>query len=471
VRTEDIGNLDFIERGHRGSRPFLEMPAPILVALKGWVIGGSFERALLCDLRVAGESAKMRLPELMHGVIPDSGGTARLFQIAGHGLAADLALTGRVLDAQEALRHGVVSRVVPDEQLDAVCLEMAHQIAKLSPFAVRVFRRTLARLANPAVAASMQEEAIGQTLVQASEDYAEMKAARAAKREPKYGTVSPPRSPAPARLRRVSAHARRTVASASGPSHARKISASAHDCMPLHLIGRLEQGHQAREHARRGEKRENDARTRPHDREGEHAPVELAGERKGKDRHHPGGGGFDERGAPARREQQERRLRRRAAGFGLLALRDRLRFLEPGLGRQVVESLAGAEDVPVVEDDVLETHVVVEPELCVSACAPPAPELGPGLAAAREVLTAMQSASVVENPAPSQQHSRPGAAFAKKRRARRAGQVRPGRARGRRGSRWHSRSAPPRRLVACARTDTRRCRPRRASRSAGTRGR
>ena len=186
IRTEDIGNLDFIERGHRGSRPFLSMPAPILVALKGWVIGGSFERALLCDLRVAGESAKMRLPELMHGVIPDTGGTARLFQIAGHGIAADLALTGRVMDAEEALRHGVVSRVVPDEQLDATCLEMAHAIAKLSPFAVRIFRRTLARLANPAVEASIQEEAIGQTLVQASEDYAEFKAARAAKRDPKY---------------------------------------------------------------------------------------------------------------------------------------------------------------------------------------------------------------------------------------------------------------------------------------------
>jgi len=150
------------------------------------VIGGSFERALLCDLRIAGESAKMRLPELQHGVIPDSGGTARLFQIAGHGLAADLALTGRVLDAQEALRHGVVSRVVPDDRLDATCLELAHQIAKLSPFAVRIFRRTLARLANPDVEASMQEEAVGQTLVQASEDYAEFKAARAAKREPKY---------------------------------------------------------------------------------------------------------------------------------------------------------------------------------------------------------------------------------------------------------------------------------------------
>lgn len=186
IRTEDIGNLDFIERGHRGSRPFLEMPAPIVVALKGWVIGGSFERALLCDLRIAGQSAKLRLPELMHGVIPDSGGTARLFQIAGHGVAAELALTGRVLDAEEALRHGIVSRVVPDEQLDATCLELAHQIAKLSPFAVRIFRRTLARLANAEVVSSMQEEAIGQTLVQASEDYAELRAARAAKREPKF---------------------------------------------------------------------------------------------------------------------------------------------------------------------------------------------------------------------------------------------------------------------------------------------
>jgi enoyl-CoA hydratase/carnithine racemase len=79
-----------------------------------------------------------------------------------------------------------VSRVVPDEHLDATCLEIAHQIAKLSPFAVRIFRRTLARMGNPLVEASMQEEAIGQTLVQASEDYAEGRAARAAQREPKY---------------------------------------------------------------------------------------------------------------------------------------------------------------------------------------------------------------------------------------------------------------------------------------------
>jgi enoyl-CoA hydratase/carnithine racemase len=186
VRTEDLSHLEFIERGHRGAQLFFTIPAPIVVALKGWVIGGSFERALLCDLRIAGESAKLRLPEVLHGVVPDSGGTARLVQMAGHGVAADLALTGRVMDAQEALRHGIVSRVVPDEKLDATCLEIAHGIAKSPAFTVRMFRRTLDRIANDLVRRSLQEEALTQSMVFASHDYAEMKAARAEQREPKY---------------------------------------------------------------------------------------------------------------------------------------------------------------------------------------------------------------------------------------------------------------------------------------------
>jgi enoyl-CoA hydratase/carnithine racemase len=186
VRKEDINDLDFIERGHRGTQLFFSCPAPILVAMKGWTIGGSFERALLCDIRVASESARMMLPEVKHGVVPDSGGTARLVQMAGHGLAADLALTGRVLGAEEALRHGIVSRVVPDGELDAAVLAMAHEIAKAPAFTVKMFRRTLARLAHPPVQRSIEEEALTQSLVFASEDYAEMKAARAEGREPRW---------------------------------------------------------------------------------------------------------------------------------------------------------------------------------------------------------------------------------------------------------------------------------------------
>jgi enoyl-CoA hydratase/carnithine racemase len=186
VREGGVSDLEFIERGHRGTQAFFSLPAPIVVALKGWVIGGSFERALLCDLRIAGRSARMRLPEVIHGVVPDSGGTARLFQMAGHGLAADLALTGRVLDAEEALRHGIVSRVVDDEELDAAALAIARQIAEAPAFTVKMFRRTLARLAHAPVQRSMEEEALTQSLVFASHDYAEMKAARAEKRQPVY---------------------------------------------------------------------------------------------------------------------------------------------------------------------------------------------------------------------------------------------------------------------------------------------
>jgi enoyl-CoA hydratase/carnithine racemase len=185
ARPEGVSDLEFIE-GHNRADLFFSIPAPVLVALKGWVIGGSFERALLCDMRIAGESARMRLPEVVHGVVPDTGGTARLFQMAGHGLAADLALTGRVMDAEEALRHGVVSKVVPDAELDATALEIAHQIARAPAFTVKMFRRTLGGLANPPVQRSIADEAITQSMTFASHDYTEMKAARAEQREPKY---------------------------------------------------------------------------------------------------------------------------------------------------------------------------------------------------------------------------------------------------------------------------------------------
>jgi enoyl-CoA hydratase/carnithine racemase len=187
LRVEDISDLEFIERGHRPTQMFLTMPCPIICALKGWVIGGAFERALLCDIRVAVVDTRMVLPEVAHGVIPDSGGMARLFQIAGHGVAADLALTGRVLGAEEAMGHGVVSRLVADEaELDAVTMEIAHKIAEAPAFTVKMARRTLFSLGAAEVQRSIAEEAVAQSLVFASSDYAEMKSARAEGRPPAY---------------------------------------------------------------------------------------------------------------------------------------------------------------------------------------------------------------------------------------------------------------------------------------------
>jgi enoyl-CoA hydratase/carnithine racemase len=186
VRPEGVTDLDYIERGHRRTALLWRMPAPIVVALKGWVLGGSFERALLCDIRIAADDARMALPEVVHGVIPDSGGTARLFQIAGHGVAADLALTGRIMTATEALTHGVVSRVVPAARLDEEAFNLAKEIADRSPLAVRFSREVLRGLGAPEVERTMVQEKLAQTAVFASEDYAELKAARAEGRDPRF---------------------------------------------------------------------------------------------------------------------------------------------------------------------------------------------------------------------------------------------------------------------------------------------
>jgi enoyl-CoA hydratase/carnithine racemase len=195
--VNDLGNrapgesdYHYISDGHAMTHRLLVPPKlPIVCAIQGWCIGGSFERTLLCDLRIAADDAKFRLPELVHGLIPDSGGTARLFQMCGHGLVSDLVLTARVLDADEALRHGIVSRVVARDELDATALEVARTIAALPPLAVRAWRQNLLDMATPLVTKSLHDELAGQMLVYKSDDFAEFKRARAEGREPNYRTT------------------------------------------------------------------------------------------------------------------------------------------------------------------------------------------------------------------------------------------------------------------------------------------
>ena len=189
-RPPGQSDYHYIHAGHGATHETLVPPKhPIVCAIQGWCIGGSFERTLLCDMRIAADDAKFRMPELMHGLIPDSGGTARLFQLCGHGIVTDLVLTGRVMDADEALRHGIVSRVVPRDTLDDVAMDVAQSIAKLPPLAVRAWRQTMNDLATPMVTKSLHDELSNQMLVYKSDDFAEFKRARAESREPLYRTT------------------------------------------------------------------------------------------------------------------------------------------------------------------------------------------------------------------------------------------------------------------------------------------
>ncbi|GIT46657.1 MAG: hypothetical protein Ct9H300mP12_12420 [Acidimicrobiales bacterium] len=173
-------------RGHRGIQQLWEIDAPVIVAVQGWAIGGSFQRALLCDIRIAATDARFMLPELSHGVIPDTGGMGVLYEMCGHGLVSDMVLTGRRLTAEEALHYGIVSRVVEVDDLDATAYEMAERIVDAPAVAVKMARRVVSHLARPPQGASMEDELIYQTFLNRSDDFAEFRAARAEDRAPRY---------------------------------------------------------------------------------------------------------------------------------------------------------------------------------------------------------------------------------------------------------------------------------------------
>ena len=186
VQKTSLSHHELMRRGHRGIQQLWELDAPVIVACKGWVMGGSFQRALLCDIRVAADDTRFRLPEATYGVIPDTGGVAVLHQMCGPGVVSDMVLTGRVMEASEALAHGIVSRVVPPDDLDATVREMASHIASLPDVTVKLAREVIRGLSVPGVRTSMRQEMYLQTFLNRSDDFAELRATRAEEREPRY---------------------------------------------------------------------------------------------------------------------------------------------------------------------------------------------------------------------------------------------------------------------------------------------
>ncbi len=182
----DLSHHELMRRGHRGIQQLWELDAVVIVACKGWVMGGSFQRALLCDLRIASDDTKFRLPETTYGVIPDTGGVAVLYEMCGHGVVSDMVLTGRVLTAAEALTHGIVSRVVAADELDSTAREIAEQIAAAPAVTIKMAREVIRHLAVPQIRTSMNDEMIYQTFINRSDDVAEMRASRAEDRTPRY---------------------------------------------------------------------------------------------------------------------------------------------------------------------------------------------------------------------------------------------------------------------------------------------
>lgn len=118
---------------------------PVIAAVNGFALGGGCEWAMMCDLIFAADSAKFGQPEIRLGVIPGAGGTQRLTRLVGRAVAMDLILTGRTIDAAEALRIGLISRVFPADQLMAETLKVAETIAGFGRLAVMAAKEAVNR--------------------------------------------------------------------------------------------------------------------------------------------------------------------------------------------------------------------------------------------------------------------------------------------------------------------------------------
>ena len=154
--------------------------------MNGHCLAGGLEIALACDLRIASENATFGLPEVTRGIIPGAGGTQRLPRLVGPERALDLILTGRRIDAREAERIGLVTRVVPLRDLRGEALAVASAIAENGPLAVRAAKAAVWRGLDVPLEEGLRLEQLLAEPVRQSEDAQEGPRAFLEKRKPEF---------------------------------------------------------------------------------------------------------------------------------------------------------------------------------------------------------------------------------------------------------------------------------------------
>ncbi|MCR4467857.1 enoyl-CoA hydratase/isomerase family protein [Burkholderia sp. SCN-KJ] len=176
ARVVETNLAEMIERG----------PVPVIAACNGHTLGGGLVMALACDFRIAGRSATFGFPEVKLGAMASSSGTQRLPLQVGRGHALKLMLTGQPIDAREAYRIGLIEELVADEELERRAIDVAREIAAVSPRAVSASRRCVSSgLRNGYYAGLVMEEEITVPLG-LSDDAIEGKAAFVEKRAPRF---------------------------------------------------------------------------------------------------------------------------------------------------------------------------------------------------------------------------------------------------------------------------------------------
>ncbi len=159
---------------------------PTIAAVNGLALGGGCELAMACDIRIAAENAKFGQPEVALSIIPGAGGTQRLARLVGKGRAVELILTGRIFDAEEALRIGLVTRILPPDELTKAVMETAWQILSKGPLAVRLAKLAVQTGFETDLKTGLVIERLAQAVLFTSEDKREGTSAFLEKREPEF---------------------------------------------------------------------------------------------------------------------------------------------------------------------------------------------------------------------------------------------------------------------------------------------
>jgi enoyl-CoA hydratase len=192
----DIGELNALANAGEGTgqarkgqaltRAIERMRTPVIAAVNGYALGGGCELAMACDIMLASSNAKFGQPEVNLGLIPGYGGSQRTTRLIGKGMAMYLCLTGETIDAAEALRIGLVQRVVEPDALAGEARRVALAIASKAPLAIAACKRAINAGAHLSIDDALELEALEFGLLVNTEDIAEGTGAFLAKRKPQW---------------------------------------------------------------------------------------------------------------------------------------------------------------------------------------------------------------------------------------------------------------------------------------------
>ena len=161
-------------------------PQPIIAAIRGIALGGGLELALACDIRIAGDDALLGLTEVNLAIIPGGGGTQRLPRLVGRGKVLEMILTGQRIGAAEALRIGLVERVVPAAEVLTAARELARELAGRAPLAMRYAKEAVVKGLGMSLDDGLRLEGDLSTLLRTTEDRLEGARAFLEKRNPNW---------------------------------------------------------------------------------------------------------------------------------------------------------------------------------------------------------------------------------------------------------------------------------------------